>query len=230
MVDKGGLPPPRPPESHVVAAESASTPGQTSAAAAAAAAGVKERKEVQFVGTTRPAFALNVARATLSVVDETPDDDDDTSSSEGEANDGPISPLTHSPEANSAHSSTHDPLLRMPLSAVYRLMDVFNQEVEPIYPLLDTSALRSRAAEMIKQFEEEYSLKFDGRLSQKDIHLLKIVLATALALENQGKTELSSQLISSFEDDALRITSPSDVDLQESQVLAIMVSKAQILG
>ncbi|KAK6080069.1 fungal specific transcription factor domain-containing protein [Seiridium cupressi] len=178
-----------------------------------AAAGVKERKEVQFVGTTRPAFALNVAKATLSVLDETSDD----SSPEP---DEPPMPSSQSPEM--IHSSAQDPLLRMPLSAVYRLLNIFQDEIEPVYPLLDTANLRSRAAEMIKQFEEEYTLKFDGRLSQKDIHLLKIVLATAIVLESQGKTELSSQLISSFEDDALRITSPSDVDLQEAQIFAIM--------
>ncbi|KAK9783559.1 hypothetical protein SCAR479_00118 [Seiridium cardinale] len=204
VVDKS-----QPARSEAQVAESACTPSQTSMAAA----GVKERKEVQFVGTTRPAFALNVAKATLSVLDETSDD------SSPEPNEPPI-PSSQSPEM--IHSSPQDPLLRMPLSAVYRLLDIFQDEIEPVYPLLDTANLRSRAAEMIKQFEEEYTLKFDGRLSQKNIHLLKIVLATAIVLESQGKTELSSQLISSFEDDALRITSPSDVDLQEAQIFAVM--------
>lgn len=180
-----------------------------------AAAGVKERKEVQFVGTTRPAFALNVAKATLSVVDEHTWDD-----SSSEADDF-SRPATTSPEAG--RNLSQDPLLGMHLSLVHHLLDIFRDEIEPVYPLIDTSDLRSRAPDMIKQFEEECTLKFDGRLSQKNIHLLKIVLATALVIENQGKTELSSYLISSFEDDALRITSPSDVDLQEAQIFAIMV-------
>lgn len=205
IVDKGQTP-----RSEAQVAEHACTPSHASLAAA----GVKERKEVQFVGTTRPAFALNVAKATLSVVDEPSDD----SGSEAE---GLRAPSIQSPEVS--HSSAQDPLLGMTLSAMYRLLDIFRDEIEPIYPLLDTVNLRSRAAEMIQQFRDEFSLKFDGRLSQKDIHLLKIVLAAALVLENQGKTELSAQLIASFEDDALRITSPSDVDLQEAQIFAIMV-------
>ncbi|KAH6658442.1 hypothetical protein BKA67DRAFT_214333 [Truncatella angustata] len=207
VIEKGQTP-----RSEIHAAESVCTPSQTSLTAA----GVKERKEVQFVGTTRPAFALNVSKAALSVVDE-PSDASDDSGTEPEA-----PPVAATPSPEVSHGSTQDPLLGMPISAVYRLLDIFQGEIEPMYPLLDTANLRSRAAEMIKQFQEEYYLKFDGRLSQKDIHLLKIVLATALVFENQQKTELSSQLIASFEDDALRITSPSDVDLQEVQVFAIM--------
>ncbi|KAI4596761.1 hypothetical protein KJ359_005104 [Pestalotiopsis sp. 9143b] len=180
--------------------------------ASLAAAGVKERKEVQFVGTTRPAYALNVAKATLSVVDESSDHS-------GTEDDDSI-PLEQSPI--DARDLPQDPLLAMSLSTIYRLLDIFRDEVEPVYPLLETSNLRSQTPEMLKHFEQEYSLPFDGRISQKDIHLLKIVLATALVLDNHEKTELSARLISSFEDDALRITSPSDVDLQEAQIFAIM--------
>lgn len=207
------------PRSDMQGCESVCTPSQTSVTAA----GVKERKEVQFVGPTRPAFALNVAKATLSMVDE-PSDDGSSSCSEAE---DVARPSTASPEVG--RNTGRDPLLGMPLSKIYHLLDVFGDEIEPVYPLLDTSSLRSRAPDMIRQFDDEYNLTFDGRLSQKDIHLLKIVLATALVVDNQGKTELSSQLIASFEDDALRITSPSDVDLQEAQIFAIMVHSSPSL-
>ncbi|ETS86052.1 hypothetical protein PFICI_04077 [Pestalotiopsis fici W106-1] len=205
LLDKGHTP-----RNEFHAVESAYTPSQASLSAA----GVKERKEVQFVGTTRPAYALNVAKATLSVVDEPSDN------SGSEAEDASIPPHTHSPA--DTRDPSQDPLLTMPVSMIYRLLDVFRDEIEPVYPLLDTSSLRSRMPEMLKQFEQEQSFQFDGRVSQKDIHLLKIVLATALVLDSHEKTELCARLISSFEDDALRITSPSDVDLQEAQIFAIM--------
>jgi hypothetical protein len=190
--------------------DSGSTPGQTSVTSG----GTKERKEVQFVGTTRPAFGLSVARAALSTI---PDDSD----AHSVASDSPTPVLLQHELDYETHPS--DPLLSMRLSMVNRLLEVFQEEVEAVYPVLDTSSLRNRSAELMSRFKAEHMEKFDGRMSQKDIHLLKVVLATALVFENHGKNDLSRQLLDSFEDDAARITSPSDVDLQEAQVFAIMV-------
>ncbi|KAH8664391.1 fungal-specific transcription factor domain-containing protein [Xylariales sp. PMI_506] len=194
------------------AVDSGTTPGQTSVVSA----GLKELKEPQFIGTTRPAFGLTVARAALSGMDEIADE----SSSEG----GSI-PEERAPAKNSSmvlQPASTDPLLRMPRATVSEMLGIFRKEVESIYPVLDTSVLQQRLPEMMNQFARDYPAKFDGSIAHKDIHLLKAVVATALSLENQGRSELSAQLISSFEDDALRVTSPSDVDLQEIQTMTIM--------
>ncbi|KAI1848679.1 hypothetical protein JX266_005538 [Neoarthrinium moseri] len=200
-----------------VAAESGITPDRASMGSheqvSIVSNGLKDRKEPQFLGTTRPAFGLSVAKATLSAIHDVSDAGSSDRASSPEA--FPQDQIDPSP-------STQDPLLRIPLPTVLRLLDVFQDEIESMYPIIDTSDLRARAPAMIRRFKEEVTMKFDGRPSQKDIHLVKVILATALVLENRGKSDIGSQLLSSFEDDALRITSPSDVDLQEAQIFAIM--------
>lgn len=177
----------------------------------------QDPKQPQFVGTTRPAFGLTVAEATLSTINDAPDN----SSSDGECSAQDFAQRQLDIDAD---APAQDLLFHMPLSTVQRLLNVFRDEIEPNYPILDASDIHDRAGILIKQFRAESSIRFDGRLSQKEIHLLKMMLATAVALESHGKNPTSSQLVDSFEDDALRITSPSDVDLQEAQVFAIMVS------
>lgn len=196
-----------------VAVENGSTPSQASVMSA----GTKERKEVQFVGTTRPQFGLNVARAALSTI---PDNSEGSRSPSASP-----APFPQQEPEYGMHS--RDPLLLMEPAMVNRLLGVFQEEVEAVYPVLDTASLRAQSAGMISRFKSEHMERFDGRISQKDIHLLKIVLATALVMERHGKNDLSRQLLATFEDDAARITSPSDVDLQEAQVFAIMVRRCQ---
>ena len=104
-------------------------------------------------------------RACVSVVDE--------SSDHSGTEDGGSIPLEKSPI--DVPDLPQDPLLSMSLSTIYQLLDIFRHEIEPVYPLLETSSLRSQTPEMLKQFEQEYTLPFDGRISQKDIHLLSLI-------------------------------------------------------
>ncbi|PHH75932.1 hypothetical protein CDD80_1928 [Ophiocordyceps camponoti-rufipedis] len=179
--------------------------------AAAAAAGSKDGppKQPQFVGPTRPTFGLMVGERSLTRMG---------------------IPTFESPPPSAAPSPSEPPRdaasetdfwLRCTPEEVARLLSVFEEEVESVYPFIDIADLASRASHTLDLLRSSAPTETPGPVSQKDVEITKIAVATALVVEAHGKSELSTTLAESVERHVSRIASPQ-VDLQGIQLLTML--------
>ncbi|KAK4187721.1 putative fungal-specific transcription factor domain protein [Podospora australis] len=169
-----------------------------------------EPVEPHFVGTTRPAFSLKMAKASLVNMGVT--------SPEDEA--GIDLPPPSSP---SQDFDGTNPLISLSLHEVQRLMSVFLDEIQIIYPILDApSALELRIPYLYEAVSTKRFGRFTGTKDQKETHLLKAMVATALVLEQPRDMTLSQALIVSVEEEAGKMAAHAHVDLAEIRICTIM--------
>ncbi|KAI1313999.1 fungal-specific transcription factor domain-containing protein [Xylaria venustula] len=188
-----------------------------------------EPQQPLFVGHTRSAFSLDVAKTSLSQMGICPDAIDAPSglpSLPPSPRDPPEPDPSRDPVAVPL-SSAKDPLLNMQLPEVYRLISVYQEEIEALYPFVTNDELVAVANTKLKDFSMQIesldSAKSDVS-EDKDINILKIAVAIAVVIETKGKNPLSSSLIDSTNKKAAQITRSSDVDLRDLQWLALMAT------
>ncbi|KAI1736105.1 fungal-specific transcription factor domain-containing protein [Xylaria scruposa] len=189
-----------------------------------------EPQQPLFIGHTQSAFSLDAAKNSLSLMGITPDAIDPTSGSQSLTSSREPTP-ERSPTitlAPNTLSSTQDPLLSLTLPELRRLITVYHEEIEVIYPVISSDELvevvDTKIKELIRQMETSGP---DSRLmldmsEDKDINNLKIAVAIAVVIESQGKNSLSSRLIDSTDKKAAQVTRSPDVDLRDLQWLMLM--------
>ena len=143
-----------------------------------------------------------------------------------------------------------------------RLLGIFQEEVESVYPFIEIKDVSSKAAEVLEAIDEmmnggngrrrdERELDLDRRrrgystdgygdaagspyergmrtsggkeVTLKDIEMAKVAVATALVVEAQGKTELSTTMAESVERDVARFSRP-EASLKDLQLMTMLVS------
>ncbi|KAI0188128.1 fungal-specific transcription factor domain-containing protein [Xylaria flabelliformis] len=177
-----------------------------------------EPQQPLFVGHTQPAFSLDAAKTSLSLMGIPSDAMDPTSDSQS-----PTSSRDQTPErsptltlAPNTLPSMQDPLLSLTVPEVRRLITVYHEEVETLYPFISSDELLevvdTKIKELVRQMEIAGS---DPRLmpdmsEDKDINILKIVVAVAVVTEAKGKSSLSSKLIDSTDKKAAQVTRSPD--------------------
>ncbi|KAK3320484.1 hypothetical protein B0T19DRAFT_477747 [Cercophora scortea] len=227
-------------EAHLAAGEPPSRSG--SSIHIPAAKDVHEHVEPHFVGTTRPEFGLNMAKASLARMGVSPDDHDhgdtdhdhDHEPGFGARHGSPTQSLDrlHGQSIAMAVAAQQDPLLRISQQEARRLLAVFQDEVETVYPILHSAAANSGSEleariphiyECVGSRSQNPPCPGGGSVTpeQKQAQLLKVVLAMALVLEEHGRCELSEQLMRSVEDATTRLSAHSHVDLPEIRILTI---------
>ncbi|GJN78146.1 hypothetical protein PLIIFM63780_001639 [Purpureocillium lilacinum] len=182
-------------------------------------------KHPHFIGPTRPAYGLVVAERSLTRMGiQAPDSAKSTSLSSsradsplaGEAMEDDGSPAT---DAEFWASCTPD--------EVARLLAVFEEEVESVYPFVDTIELASRAEQILRRIrnpdaaDNQAHDRQQAPLSSLDVDMVKLAVATAVAVEAHGKTALSASIAESVEDRLSRI-SRSQVELKGIQLLTML--------
>ncbi|KAJ5945444.1 class II aldolase/adducin domain protein [Penicillium verrucosum] len=91
------------------------------------------------------------------------------------------------------------------------------------HPILDTDLLVLNFPHMLELVRYSNRLEvISPKLESKDIHILRIVIATAITTEPQGKSELCDKLIAAVEQDVGSISSTSEVELKDIQIMAIL--------
>lgn len=103
-------------------------------------------------------------------------------------------------------------------------MQVFQEEVESVYPCLQTDRLIQNSAELLQmgRMSEDAAASRAGPVGIKDLHLAKLALATATVIEGHGCSEDSATLVASVEGSVLSILKPS-WDLKDLQLLILLV-------
>ncbi|PHH91912.1 hypothetical protein CDD83_9779 [Cordyceps sp. RAO-2017] len=173
-------------------------------------------KQPQFVGPTRPSFGLMVGERSLTRMG---------------------IPTFESPPPSGAQSPADIPRditseaefwIHCTPGEIARLLAVFEEEVESVYPFIDIVDLASRAQHILdfvrnrRPTGQEISQDTcDTPVSVRDVEMAKIAIATALVVEAHGKTELSTTLAESVERHASRISSPQ-VELKEIQLMTML--------
>lgn len=183
-----------------------------------------------YIGPTSSEFGLNVPGS-----DEVPDTDEagsiDVQQTSPPGFHASLQPFEQLQE--NAESSRSNPLIQLDKSEALRLVDIYEQAIGLMYPLVDLDSIR--------QFIRD---KFDPRLnnaasldnipqsgdedwwfSARDAEVLKIVLALALISDSQFQSELGNSLAASAEDTFARTrTQVPEVDMKELTILALVVS------
>lgn len=188
-----------------------STPGAAKGAAP---------KQPQFVGPTRPAFALMVGERSLTRMG--------IPTYESFPPSGGQSPTEDASQRETTTAAEF--WLRCTPGEVASLLAVFEEEVGSVYPFIDVVDLASRAPRILEYMRTRAST--DDRLraevqmdvTPRDVEILTVAVATAIVIEAHGKTELSNTMAESVELHVSRISSP-EVELQEIQLLTMLVGR-----
>ncbi|EGX94342.1 Fungal specific transcription factor [Cordyceps militaris CM01] len=177
-------------------------------------------KHPQFVGPTRPAYGLMIAERSLTRMG---------------IPDSPSSPSGSGPSSPEAGGPAPPPL---PVAAdvefwqhctpaeAARLMGVFEEEAESVYPYIDILELAARAEQILRiirlpELLDDEAFAGGRPLTATDIDIAKIAVAVGVAIEARGKNDVCAAIAASVEQNTARI-SQTEVSLRGIQLLLSM--------
>ena len=112
-------------------------------------------------------------------------------------------------------------------SEISRLLGVFQEEVETVYPFIDSQALAAFAPQILEfgRLERDNGVLGPSGEVQgfgfKDFQLAKVAIAIGMVVEEHGKVEDSQAMVESVRNSAARIPN-EEVDLKDVQLLTIL--------
>jgi hypothetical protein len=189
-----------------------------------------EPKEPLFIGHTRSAFSLNIAKSSLTQRGMRTDTTVPTSAASSVA----TSPRDLTPELGDSYtiagteSAVLDPILSIPLAEVIRLVDVFQEEIELVYPFISSETLAAEAPQLIEHLRSSLNDPNAASIepdTETDIRLLKVAIASAIVVEAHGRNALGERLFKS-----VTIDRTADVSLKDVQVMTMSVSRSPDLS
>ena len=171
------------------------------------------------------AFNFGIANNSLEMMVASPEyrADDDTH------NGLVLDPSLRAQEPQCPNSMLDDPMWLLKKDDALRLCKVYEDEVCSIYPILDAEAMIKRADSLLTFMESATrtglvkSLSMEDSFMDEENNILRMVIATALAIDGNGDSELGRRLFESVKTKSgLRLWKP--VGLQGLTILVIMVS------
>ncbi|KXH48786.1 fungal specific transcription factor [Colletotrichum salicis] len=186
--------------------------------------GEQEPKQPQFVGPTRSAFSLKVAETSLTRMGISAHDPVTTAVSESLA---PTRYPTPEQSEPSLGAPGTDILLTVPLEEFVRLLEVFEEEVEIVYPFIDTREMISKAADIRAYVEANTDYTVPGAIPGvsvdiKDVILAKVAIAISMVVEAHGKNHSSSKLVEPVKHLIYQLTLDAEADLKVIQIMAMI--------
>ncbi|KAH7000337.1 putative fungal-specific transcription factor [Ilyonectria destructans] len=173
-------------------------------------------KEPQFVGPTRSAFGFMIGERSLTRMG--------IPTYETLPASGAQSPANLPPELD---ADPRDYWHHCTVQEIIRLLTVFQEEVESVYPFINIGDQASRADDILRAIRSTepggqriYDIS-DLEVSSKDIDIVKVAMATAIVLETHGKKETSTMIVQSVENNVSMISRP-EVDLKEVQLITML--------
>lgn len=123
-------------------------------------------------------------------------------------------------------------LLGFELGDVMRLLDNYCDEVESVYPFTQISEISAKAPYILEQARRTQHPAIPSPtplngpwpdIESKDVHILKLALAVAIALEAGGQTSVSKRLLDEVEPVICRVSGEAEIDLKELQIMTMLV-------
>ncbi|KAK7439459.1 fungal specific transcription factor [Colletotrichum acutatum] len=189
--------------------------------------GEQEPKQPQFVGPTRSAFSLKVAETSLTRMGISAQDPVTAAVSESLAPTRYPTPEQSEPPQWAPGTEI---LLTLPLEEFVRLLEVFEEEVEIVYPFIDTREMISKAADIRAYVEANTDFVVPGATSSagvdiKDVILAKVAIAISMVVEAHGKNQSSSKLVEPVKHLIYQLTLDAEADLKVIQIMAMIVNE-----
>ncbi|KAM0217659.1 hypothetical protein ACHAQI_001709 [Fusarium lateritium] len=196
---------------HINASTAKSTPqGHTSTYKPDPRNATNEPREPQFVGPTRSAFSFQIAENSLSGMGiGRRNATATTTPAMSPAADGPVDSLPR----DSPGLEDVDVLMSLGAEEIRRLLEVFKEEVQSIYPFIEITQLSEKVVSVIESPAEN---------TLKDVQAIKLAVATAVVVEAQGPTNISKKLLDDVEPVICRISGEAFIDLQELQLMIML--------
>ncbi|KAJ0306703.1 hypothetical protein COL516b_004496 [Colletotrichum fioriniae] len=116
----------------------------------------------------------------------------------------------------------------MPLEDFVRLLEVFEEEVEIVYPFIDTREMISKAADIRAYVEANTDYMMPGAITGgsvdiKDVILAKVAIAISMVVEAHGKNQSSSKLVEPVKHLIYQLTLDAEADLKVIQIMAMIM-------
>jgi hypothetical protein len=187
-------------------------------------------KHPRFHGPTANAFSLGVAKSSLKTMGITgPEEGDDEGAGTQDATPMGSPPPRQIMTPKTAMHADKDPIWSLTQHEALRLVSIWHDEMGLMYPLLDIDKI-SGHTRMLFTFVEAASraglmqagLPGADAIEDEQTSLLKIILATALTLEGNGKSPLGGKLFNNVLK-TLERTLSDPVDIRSIQTLAVAV-------
>lgn len=128
-----------------------------------------------------------------------------------------------------------DPLCAIPQNEAFRLIAVYDEECGSIYPFLDHKLILKTAHDFYNAAEScrvpslHRTTACENKFPDGNLGILKLVVATAVVIENSGPTNLSAQLLDSVESGFERRVCDAQVDILQIQTWTAMVRRCHQL-
>ena len=188
-------------------------------------------KQPQFVGPTRSAFSFIIGERSLTRMG-IPTFGSPPPTSTGCQSPATTTVLPAAREMPRTTTTEADFWERCNANELIRLLAVFQEEVESVYPFIEIEKLAGKAHHVLAFIEAMLTGngkgESKGEVSMKDIEIVKVAVATAIVVEAHGKTELSTAMVESVERNVVRISRP-EVSIKEIQLMTMLVRLSLIL-
>jgi hypothetical protein len=184
------------------------------------------RRQLAFVGRTKPAFSFDVARTSMKEM--------------GLSNDTPAfsSPASPEPESRGDQTgslSASDPLPALSKDELLTSIAVFREEVDPVYPFVDVDGLirqvedLSVVTESTRGMTETFHPNAYEAYSPRETMVLRVVVAIGQVIQLLGPNDVSQQLVESVEGEIFGIRISSEASYPETAAAALMVRCSMIV-
>lgn len=185
----------------------------------------KTPTQPQFIGPTNSNYNFKMANNTLKQMGIQPNEPDMS-----EMVDSAFPSRHQSPEPHTRDNiRAQDPLLTIEKQEIYHSIEVYKEDIHPIYPFLPLEETRKTLPAILNCLDHGTNLDTGegGRhdsVGQKDVKILKMILASVLVLKAGGNSMLAQRLVDSVECASSTCPRLLEIDIQELQVLTMTVS------
>ncbi|KAF2622446.1 hypothetical protein BU25DRAFT_402429 [Macroventuria anomochaeta] len=178
-------------------------------------------RQPQFAGPTRAAFSLNIVESSLNRMG-IPSNVQDPAGHTSSVSSRDATPEPTTALAQHLLRSGVEGLQGISNDEIIRLLGIYQEEVACVHPIIETKGLIRDAPqimEIVRHPQQPIRLQ---RLGRKDTHILGLAIATAITHEIHGKNGLSDRLVFEVEQDVGRISSETEVELKDIQIMGML--------
>ncbi|KAI8182967.1 hypothetical protein KHU50_002251 [Colletotrichum sp. SAR 10_65] len=188
-----------------------------------------EPREPQFVGPTRSAFSLRIAETSLTRMRIQTGDEEPTSRSASPAASQRAPSVISEDQTASSHKDL-DCLLTLEFDEILRLLDVYSEEMESVYPFTNIKDVSANLPHILYYARHLQNPPADPnvpeeerpKIEEKDVQLAKVAIAISIVMEAQGQNPISTKLIDSVEPVVCRVSGEAFIDLKELQIMTML--------
>lgn len=125
-----------------------------------------------------------------------------------------------------SHRAPADPLSEIPSAEIYRLIDIYDKYLQLQYPLVDIDSIKDSASLLDRTGQHG---RPQSVLGEADAACLKLLLASAIAVDDRGHGALPAELYESTRQYISGLSESGRLDITALSAIGLVVSKARLL-